>query len=76
MWNHLVDELALSSDTSFSSFKSLLHEYYLSALNMCYDVDDPLTHKTVCGICNFVHSLAVSPSCYSLNVLVLYRNLI
>ena len=63
MWNHLIDEPAFSSDTSFSSFKSLPHEYHLSGLNMCYYVDDARTHKTVCVICNFVHSLAVSPSC-------------
>ena len=54
MWNHLVDELALSPDTSFSSFKTSMHKYYLSALNMCYDVDDPRTYKTVCVKCNSV----------------------
>ena len=61
MWNHLVDELALSPDTSFSS----LHTYYLSALNMCYDVDDPRTYETICVKCNSVRSLTVLPSCCS-----------
>ena len=65
MWNHLVDELALSPDTSFSSLKTSLHKYYLSALNMCYDVDDPRTYKTVCVKCNSVRSLTVLPSCCS-----------
>ena len=65
MWNHLVDELALSPDTSFSSFKTSLHKHYLSALNMCYDVDDPRTYKTVCVKCNSVRSLTVLPSCCS-----------
>ena len=65
MWNHLADELALSPDTSFSSFKTSLHKYYLSALNMCYDVDDPRTYKTICVKCNSVRSLTVLPSCCS-----------
>ena len=65
MWNHLVDELALSPDTSFSSFKKSLHKYYLSALNMCHDVEDPRTYKTICVKCNSVHSLTVLPSCCS-----------
>ena len=54
MWNHLVDELALSPDTSFSSFKTSLHKYYLCPLNMRYDVHDPRTCKTVCVKCNSV----------------------
>ena len=65
MWNHLVDELALSADTSFSSFKTSLQKYYLSSLNMCYDVDDPRAYKTICVKCNSVRSLTVLPSCCS-----------
>ena len=68
MWNHLVDGLALSPDTSFSTFKTSMHKNYLStALNMCYDVNDPWprAYKTVFVKCNSVRSLNVLPSCCS-----------
>ena len=65
MESPITDELALSPDTSFSSFKTSMHKYYLSALNMCYDVDDPRGYKTVCVKCNSVRCLTVLPSCCS-----------
>ena len=68
VWNLLVDELTLSSDTSLSSFKSSVFKYYLSALNSYYDVDDPRSYKTICLKCNSVRSLTAPLSCCSQNV--------
>ena len=39
IWNHLVDELNLNTD-SLSSFKSAMFKYYISSLYSCYVVED------------------------------------
>ena len=62
IWNHLVDELNLNTD-SFSSFKSPLFKYYESSSYLCYNVDDPRSYKTICPKCNSVSSLTTSLSC-------------
>ena len=46
IWNHLVDELNLNTD-SLSSFKSVMFKYYISSLYSCYDVEDPRSYKTI-----------------------------
>ena len=62
IWNHLVDELNLNTD-SLSSFKSAMFKYYISSLYSCYDVEDPRSYKTVCPKCNSVRSLTASLLC-------------
>jgi hypothetical protein len=59
IWNHLVDELNLNTD-SLSSFKSAMFKYYISSLYSCYDVEDPRSYKTICPKCNSVRSLMYS----------------
>ena len=62
IWNHLVDELNLNTD-SLSSFKSAMFNYYNSSLYSCYDVEDPRSYKTICPKCNSVRSLTASLLC-------------
>ena len=62
IWNHLVDELNLNTD-SLSSFKSAMFKYYISSLYSCYDVEDPRSYKTICPKCNSVRSLTASLLC-------------
>lgn len=62
VWNNLVDELKLDTD-SLSSFKSIMFKYYISSLHTCYNVDDPRSYKTICPKCNCVRSLTTPISC-------------
>ena len=62
IWNHLVDELNLNTD-SLSSFKSAMFKYYISSLYSCYDVEDPRSYRTMCPKCNSVRSLTASLLC-------------
>ena len=48
---------------SLSSFKRLLRDYYLEALHICYDAEDPKTWKSVCLICNSGRSLNTVINC-------------
>ena len=61
IWNCLSGELNLNC-TSINSFKSILLEYYIAALNF-YDAEDPRSYKTVCLKCNFCRSLARPVTC-------------
>jgi hypothetical protein len=50
IWNHLVDELNLNTD-SLSSFKSAMFIYYISSLySTCYDVEDPRSFTAICPV--------------------------
>ena len=62
IWNHLLDELNLNTD-SLSSFKLAMFEYYISSLYSRYDVEDPRSYKTICPKCNSVRSLTASLLC-------------
>ena len=61
-WNALPKEIPRQT-TSLQTFKTKMMEYYYSALQSTFDVDDPRTWKTVCVKCNCTRSLLVSPSC-------------
>ena len=41
IWNCLADEVDLSSSTGLASFKSVIFNYYKSALAVSYDCEDP-----------------------------------
>ncbi len=62
IWNILPDELRHQS-LSLVKFKSLLLEYYHTALNLFYEHDNPWTWKSICLKCNKARSLASPISC-------------
>lgn len=62
IWNNLVDELKLNTE-SLSSFKTIMLKYYTESLNACFNIDDPRSYKTICPKCNFVRRLTASISC-------------
>jgi hypothetical protein len=62
IWNILPDELRHQS-LSLVKFKSLLLDYYRTALNLVYDHDNPRTWKSICLKCNKARSLASPISC-------------
>ena len=57
IWNCLVDELDLSSST-LASFKSVIFNYYKSALAVSYDCEDPRSFKSICLKCNSARPLS------------------
>ena len=50
-WKILADELNTSMD-SLGVFKSFLLNYYFTALNTSFNIDDARTFKTICCKCN------------------------
>ena len=48
IWNCLVNELDLSSST-LASFKSVIFNYFKSALAVSYDCEDPRSFKSISG---------------------------
>ena len=63
IWNCLVDELDLSSST-LASFKSVIFNYYKSALAVSYDCEDPRSFKSICLKCNSARPLSRPITCY------------
>jgi hypothetical protein len=61
-WNILPDELRHQS-LSLVNFKTLLLDYYRSALNLVYEQNNPRTWKSICPKCNKARSLASPISC-------------
>ena len=57
IWNCLVDEVDVSSST-LASFKSVIFNYYKSALAVSYDREDPLSFKSICFKCNSARPLS------------------
>ena len=62
IWNCLVDELDLSSST-LASFKSVIFNYYKSALAVSYDCEDPRSIKSICLKCNSACPLSRPITC-------------
>ena len=62
IWNCLVDELDLSSST-LASFKSVIFNYYKSALAVSYDCEDPRSFKSICLKCNSARPLSRPITC-------------
>ena len=61
VWNILPKKLT-EKNTTFSSFKSGLYEYYKSALSN-YDVEDPRTWKSISLSCNMYRNLSCPILC-------------
>ena len=57
IWNCLADELDLSPST-LTSFKSVIFNYYKSALAVSYDCEDPRSFKSICLKCNSARPLS------------------
>ena len=62
IWNSLPENVR-SNRLTLHQFKTLLLEYYSTALRCCYDVDDARTWKTICLKCNTARSLASPITC-------------
>ena len=62
VWNILPRDLT-NNDLTFKVFKKKLFNYYSSALDNCYDVDDPRTWKSVCIKCNQARDLTRPITC-------------
>ena len=62
VWNILPRDLT-NIDLTFKVFKKKLFNYYSSALDNCYDVDDPRTWKSVCIKCNQARDLTRPITC-------------
>ena len=62
VWNCLPPHLR-QPNMSLSSFKRLLRVYYLKALHISYDAENPKTWKSVCLICNSGRSLTTVINC-------------
>ena len=57
-----MDELDLSSST-LASFKSVIFNYYKSALAVSYDCEDPRSFKSICLKCNSARPLSRPITC-------------
>ena len=55
-------ELDLSSST-LASFKSVISNYYKSALAVSYDCEDPRSFKSICLKCNSARPLSRPITC-------------
>ena len=62
IWNTLADKLDWSVG-SLKFFKSVVLNYYFTALEKMYDCEDPRTFKTICPRCNNSQSLIGPISC-------------
>ena len=61
VWNILPKKLT-ENNTTFSSFKNGLYEYYKAALSN-YDAEDPRTWKSICLSCNMCRNLSCPILC-------------
>ena len=61
LWNILSKKLT-EKNTTFSSFKNGLYEYYKSALSN-YDAEDPRTWKSICLFCSMCRNLSCPILC-------------
>ena len=61
VWNVLPKKLT-EKNTTFSSFKNGLYEYYKFAL-INYDAEDPRTWKSICLSCNMCRNLSCPILC-------------
>ena len=63
VWNILPRDLT-NNGLTFKEFKKNSFNYHSSALDNCYDVDDPRTWKLVCIKCNQARDLTRPITCY------------
>ena len=62
IWNTLPEHI-INSSNSIYTFKRYLLEYYFSALETNYNIDDPRSWKTICLKCNQTHDLTKPIAC-------------
>ena len=63
IWNTLANDFQLSCNLRISQFKSIMHKYYVDALERNYDPEKPRSWKTICPSCNLSHNVFVRPRC-------------
>ena len=73
IWNCLADELDLSSST-LASFKSVMFNYYKSALVLSYDCKDPRSFNSTCLKCNSARPLSRPITCSFSCIAVFFKN--
>ena len=73
IWNCLADELDLSSST-LASFKSVMFNYYKSALVLSYDCKDPRSFNSICLKCNSARPLSRPITCSFSCIAVFFKN--
>ena len=75
-WNSLPASLR-HQHTTLTQFKTLLLNYYMSALEKCYDEDDPRTWKTICLKCNCCRPLLSELTCcFQCHIILIEVNLV
>ena len=57
VWNTLPRDLTSDGMLTLKKFRKTLFNYYKTALENCYDIDDPRTWKSVCIKCNQARAL-------------------
>ena len=62
IWNTLP-KLITNKSNSLYTFKKYLLDYYFSALECNYNIDDPRSWKTICLKCNQTHDLTKPLTC-------------
>jgi hypothetical protein len=62
IWNTLP-KLITNKSNSLYTFKKYLLDYYLSALQLNYNIDDPRSWKTICLKCNQTRDLTKPLAC-------------
>ncbi len=63
VWNTLPKDLTINGMITLKEFRKMLYNYYETALDKCYDVDDPRTWKSVCIKCNQARDLTRPITC-------------
>ena len=63
VWNTLPKDLTINGMITLKEFRKMLYNYYETALDKCYDVDDPRTWKSVCIKCNQARDLTRPKTC-------------
>ena len=63
IWITLANDLQLSCNLQIRQFKSVMHKYYVDALELNYDPENPRSWKTICPSCNVSRNVSVSLRC-------------
>ena len=64
IWNMLANDLRLSCNGQISQFKSIMYKYYVDALELNYDQENPRSWKTICPSCSVSSNFVVVFNCH------------
>ena len=64
IWNMLANDLRLSCNGQISQFKSIMYKYYVDALELNYDPENPRSWKTIYPSCNVSSNFVVVFNCH------------